>query len=266
MKAKQDKRFPKHKNNIIDHGSVNSTRLNKYISETGLASRREADRLINDGFVKVNNEVATTGMQVFSNDIVQLRGKVISKVSNFSYILLNKESGIVSTTDQSIKGNIVDYVGYSETIFPIGRLDKETTGLILLTNDGDIVNKLLRVENGHDKEYLVKVDKPISDDFVDKMKNGVLIYNPVSHKHQITLPTKVVQVNTYTFKLTLRQGLNRQIRRMTKALDYNTVELKRIRMIHLTLGDLKEGYWRYLTNEELYELNEKIKDSNKHFE
>ncbi|MBN3490334.1 pseudouridine synthase [Acholeplasma equirhinis] len=229
-------------------------RLNKYISECGVASRREADRMIEVGRIKVNGIKAVVGMQIKSTDEVTLDGKLITLKTEKIYIALNKPEGIVSTTDTAIKDNMITFMNYKEKIFPIGRLDKETSGLILLTNDGDIVNKILRVENGHEKEYIVEVDKKISNEFIDTMQSGVTIYNPVSHKNQKTMPAVLKPLDDTRFHLTIKQGLNRQIRRMTEALGYKVVKLQRIRIMHIELGDLPIGYWRYLTQDEIQKL------------
>jgi pseudouridine synthase len=233
-------------------------RLNKYISDSGFCSRREADQIINESRVTINDELAMTGMQVGFDDVVKVDGKVVKPVTNKVYLLLNKPTGVVCTNDLDIKGNIRQFVNYKELIFPVGRLDKDSTGLILLTNDGDIVNKILRCENNKEKEYIVTVDQDIDHDFITKMANGVEIYNPVSHKNQVTLKTKVTQVSHRSFKIILKQGLNRQIRRMTEGLGYKVKSLQRIRIMHLKINDLPLGHWRYLTKEELTKLFEMI--------
>lgn len=242
----------------IKHEIKDSYRLNKYISDQGYCSRREADRLILKGLVFVNGKIAEIGMQVNDDDIIKINNKVLRIKKSRVYLMLNKPKGIISTTDTNIKGNIRDFVNYDELIFPIGRLDKDSTGLILLTNDGDIVNKILRVEYGHEKEYLVKVNKKINKSFINNMEKGVLIFNPVRNRNEVTLPAKIKQVDNKTFKIIIKQGLNRQIRRMTQALGYNVVDLKRIRIMDITLGDLKEGSYRLLTDKELINLNKRI--------
>ena len=231
-------------------------RLNKYISESGVASRWEADRMIEVGRIKVNGKVAVVGTKIKADDVVTLDNKVITPKTTKIYLALNKPAGIVSTTDTAIDGNMTTFMDYKEKIFPIGRLDKDTTGLILLTNDGDIVNKILRVENGHDKEYIVEVNKDITDDFIEQMTQGVMIYNPVTHQNQRTLPADIQQIANRKFKLIIRQGLNRQIRRMCDALGYKVESLERIRIMHIHLGDLPIGYYRYLTQTEIEKLNE----------
>jgi len=248
----------KHKDNLINHEERKSTRLNKFISDSGFCSRREADRLIDEGRVTIDDELATKGMQVFPNQIVKVNNTIIKPKSTRVYIALHKPTGITTTNDLEIKNNIRAFVNYKELIFPIGRLDKDSSGLILLTNDGDIVNKILREEHGHDKEYIVSVDREITNDFINKIKNGIEIYNPVSHKYQVTNKCEVIKINKNTFKIILNQGLNRQIRRMTKALKYNVKTLKRVRVMNIELNDLKVGEWRYLSTEELKVMNELI--------
>ena len=238
-------------------------RLNKYISSSGICSRREADKLIDQGKVEVNGEVVGLGAKVQEGDKVQVNGKLIKKKNNDVYIALNKPRGITSTTERHIKGNIIDYINYPERIFPIGRLDKDSEGLILLTNDGSIVNKILREENNHDKDYIVAVDKNIDGNFIKKMSNGVKIYNPVKKSYIITKKCHVLQLNKRTFKITLSQGLNRQIRRMCSKCGYNVVKLKRTRIINISLNDLPTGKWRYLTDEELRSINKELKKMGK---
>ncbi|VEU82338.1 pseudouridine synthase [Acholeplasma hippikon] len=242
----------------LNHEERETIRLNKYISDAGVASRREADKMIEVKRVKVNGKIAEVGTRIYPDDIVMVDNKVISPKQDKVYIALHKPIGIISTTDTAIKGNMITFMNYKEKIFPVGRLDKDSSGLILLSNDGDIVNKILRVENGHDKEYFVKVDKKITKDFVTQMESGVIIYNPVQHKNQRTLPCEIIQVDEYSFRITLKQGLNRQIRRMCEALGYHVEVLRRDRIMTIHLNDLPEGYWRYLTEKELNELNEFI--------
>lgn len=245
---------------IIKHEEKKTYRLNKFISDQGFSSRRGADRLVEEGLVFVNGVKAVVGMQVSENDIVTIDGKELKVDKSRVYLMLNKPKGVISTTDSNIKGNIKDYVNYHELVFPIGRLDKDSTGLILLTNDGDIVNKILRVEYGHEKEYIVTVDKDIDNDFIDKMESGVEIYNPVQHRHEITMPAVLKQLSKRTFSIIIKQGLNRQIRRMTKALGFNVKELERIRIMDIKLGDLKVGDYRLLNKEELLLISERIKE------
>ncbi|MBR3142216.1 MAG: pseudouridine synthase [Clostridiales bacterium] len=223
-------------------------RLNKYIASSGLCSRREADTLIESGKVTINGEIALQGTKVLDGDIVEVSGKKITPDDSMVYIAFNKPLGVTCTTDQRDPSNIIDYIGYSERIFPVGRLDKNSSGLILLTNDGSIVNKLLRAENGHEKEYVVTVNRPYDKNFLKSMESGVPVLG------QLTLPCKLKPVNDKTFKIILRQGLNRQIRRMCEYLGYKVTRLKRIRFMNINLGDLESGKWRYLTAEEKKEL------------
>ncbi|CDR30795.1 Ribosomal large subunit pseudouridine synthase F [Acholeplasma oculi] len=258
LKAKQLKTISKTEEIVIKHDLKEQIRLNKFLSDQGLTSRRKSDEMISVGRVTVNDELAKVGTKISSSDIVKVDGKVIANKPDPIYIALNKPKGIVTTTDKAIRSNIIDFMDYPEMIFPVGRLDKDSSGLILLTNDGDIVNKILRVENGHDKEYIVEVDKDITDEFLDAMEKGVIIYNPVTHQNQRTLPTKLKKIDHRSFSIILRQGLNRQIRRMTENLGFHVVELKRIRIMHIYLNDLQDGYWRYLTKDELIQLNQAI--------
>ena len=224
-------------------------RINKYIGESGMASRRGADRLVSDGRVTINGELASLGSQVEPGDDVRIDGNPVRLTEdNKVYLALNKPIGITSTTEKSVKGNIVDLVNHPLRVFHIGRLDKDSEGLILMTNDGDIVNEILREEHGHEKEYVVTVDKPISAEFLRRMSAGVEILGTT------TLPCKTKQLSNYDFKIILTQGLNRQIRRMTAALGYKVVALKRIRIMNIHLGNLATGQWRDLTKKERTEL------------
>ena len=232
-------------------------RINKYIASTGLCSRRKAEEFIEAGLVTINDEVATLTSQVEESDEVKLNGELIEKKNDFVVLLFNKPKGITCTTEHKVKGNIIDYINYPERIFPIGRLDKDSNGLILLTNNGDLVNECLRVENGHEKEYVVRVDKPIDDRFIESMKNGVKIYNPVTNKYVTTLPCEVIQKGKNHFNIILKQGLNRQIRRMCNELGYHVISLKRIRFMHLNL-DIEEGKYRLLSEEEISKLTSSI--------
>ncbi len=229
-------------------------RLNNYISSTGLCSRREADKLIEQRKVKVNGEIAVLGTVVEETDKVEVNGKVLKVKNNNVYIALNKPVGITCTTERHIKGNIIDFINYPERIFPIGRLDKDSEGLILLTNDGSIVNEILREENNHKKEYIVTVDKGIDEEFIKNMSNGVRIFNPVKKSYVITKKCDIVKINKRTFKITLSQGLNRQIRRMCSECGYEVVKLKRIKIMNIALKDLPTGKWRYLTMEEMKDI------------
>ena len=221
-----------------------SIRLNKYIASSGLCSRREADTLIENGKVTINGIVALQGSKVNPGDIVEVSGRKISPDNEMIYIAFNKPLGITCTTDRRDPSNIIDYIGFDERIFPIGRLDKNSSGLILLTNDGSIVNKLLRAENGHEKEYLVTVNRPYDKDFIRSMESGVPVLG------QLTLPCKIKPSGDKSFKIILHQGLNRQIRRMCEYLGYKVTRLKRIRFMNIMLGDLEPGKWRYLTADE----------------
>ncbi|MBV1816657.1 pseudouridine synthase [Clostridium cochlearium] len=226
-------------------------RLNNFISSTGICSRREADELIKQKKVKVNGEIAPLGYIVEPKDKVEVNGKLLERKKNDVYIALNKPVGITCTTERHIKGNIIDFVNYPERIFPIGRLDKPSEGLILLTNDGSIVNEILREENNHEKDYIVTVNKPITPSFINGMSKGVKIYNPVKKQYTVTNKCKVIKINPTTFKITLSQGLNRQIRRMCARFGYNVVKLKRVRISNITLKGLPVGKWRYLTDNEV---------------
>ncbi|QPQ33826.1 23S rRNA pseudouridine(2604) synthase RluF [Lysinibacillus sp. JNUCC-52] len=223
-------------------------RINKYLSETGIVSRRGADKWVEEGKITINGLPATVGSQVETGDIVCVDGKEVKKEEQLVYIALNKPVGITSTTERHIKGNVVDFVNHPLRIFHIGRLDKESEGLLLLTNDGDIVNKILRAENHHEKEYIVQVDKPITDQFIKKMSAGVDILDTT------TLPCQVEKISDKVFKIILEQGLNRQIRRMCSALDYSVKRLQRVRIMNIKLGNLKVGQWRDLTDRERTEL------------
>ncbi|NLY36284.1 MAG: pseudouridine synthase, partial [Tissierellia bacterium] len=211
---------------------------------------RAADELIKQGKVKINGKKATIGLSVGPQDKVQVNGKLLKPKSNFVYIALNKPTGITSTTERHIRGNIIDFVNHPERIFPIGRLDKDSEGLILLTNDGSIVNEILMEENKHEKDYIVTVNKNITPAFVEQMAKGVKIFNPVKNENTVTNPCKIAQMSKRTFKITLSQGLNRQIRRMCTELGYEVVKLKRIRIMHIGLKNLPVGKWRNLTKEE----------------
>lgn len=236
-------------------------RINKYLSEIGYCSRRAADKLIEEGRVTINGKVPEMGTKISSNDEVAVDGKPVSTPSEkHTYIIFNKPVGIVCTTDQKReRNNIIDYINHPKRIFPIGRLDKPSEGLIFLTSDGDIVNKILRAKNNHEKEYLVRVNKPITYDFIKRMGNGIPILGTVTKK------CKVEKINDYEFKITLTQGLNRQIRRMCEYLDYDVKKLKRIRIMNILL-DIPVGQWRDFSITELKELNRLTSDSDKHFE
>jgi len=219
-------------------------RINKFISETGFCSRRAADKLVEAGRVTINGKLAELGSQAEAGDDVQIDGKPLQAKPESIYIVLNKPVGITCTTELDVDGNIVDFVGHPERIFPIGRLDKDSDGLILLTNDGDIVNRILRAENNHDKEYIVTVDQPVTDEFLKGMAGGVEILGTT------TKPCVTERVDRRTFKIILTQGLNRQIRRMCKEFGYQVKRLQRVRIMNIDLGDLPIGQWRDITEEE----------------
>lgn len=236
-------------------------RLNKYISDTGLCSRREADKLIEQKRVTVNNKPPELGTKIGPKDEVRVDGKLVKAVakdkSDRVYIVYNKPIGITCTTERHVKGNIIDAIHHKQRIFPVGRLDKPSEGLIILTSDGDIVNKILRAENAHDKEYEVTVNQPISERFVQRMSRGVPILGTV------TKPCVVKASGKFSFTIILTQGLNRQIRRMCEFLGYEVTKLKRTRIMHLKLDNLKPGQWRNLTERELNTLNNAVKLSSK---
>ena len=227
-------------------------RINKFISEAGTASRRGADKLITEGRVTINGKRATIGSQVEPGDDVRVNGNQLFVARNNVYIALNKPVGITCTTEKGVKGNIVDLVNHPFRVFHIGRLDKDSEGLILLTNDGDIVNEILRSENQHEKEYVVSVDRPITPEFLKQMSEGVKILDT------ITLTCKVEQLSKYDFKIILTQGLNRQIRRMCEALGYNVYRLQRIRIMNIQLDNLPVGQWRYLSKKEKAQLFQEL--------
>jgi 23S rRNA pseudouridine2604 synthase len=236
----------------------NTTRINKYLSEVGFCSRRAADKYIEEGRVTINGKVPEIGTKIVDGDEVRVDGKLISPPKeDFIYIALNKPVGIVCTTDiKAEKNNIVDFVNHPKRIFPIGRLDKPSEGLIFLTNDGDMVNKILRAGNNHEKEYIVKVDKPINDEFIQKMSNGIPILDTITKK------CIVEQLSKNSFKIILTEGLNRQIRRMCEYLGYDVKKLQRTRIMNIKL-DMPIGKWRYLNTNEIAEINELVKDSSK---
>ncbi len=232
-----------------------SIRINKYISEKGLCSRREADELIRQGRVTINGVKAEMGSRVYSGDLVKLGGKPLKPKDPPVYIAFNKPPGIVCTTDPREKDNIIDFIRFPKRIFPIGRLDKESEGLIFLTSDGDIVNKILRAGNNHEKEYIVTVDRPITQGFIESMSRGVRILGTVTKK------CKTVQMSKYVFRIILTEGMNRQIRRMCETFGYNVVKLIRVRIMNVRLGTLHTGRWRYLTAEELKTIRRLVSDS-----
>jgi 23S rRNA pseudouridine2604 synthase len=232
-------------------------RINKFIGESGFCSRREADKLIEDGRVTVNGELPQMGTKVTEDDEIRVDGKLIrQRTQKPIYLAFNKPVGIECTTNLEVRNNIIDYINFPKRIFPIGRLDKASEGLIFLTDDGDIVNKILRARNNHEKEYTVTVDKPITDRFIQRMGNGIPILDTVTRK------CEVEQISKYVFKIVLTQGLNRQIRRMCEYLGYEVKALKRIRIINISL-DVPVGRYRELTEAEIQALNALIADSGK---
>lgn len=236
---------------------VDLLRLNKAISQTGYCSRREADKLIEQGKVKVNGKLPELGTKVKPTDKITVNGQLITKEVDNVYLAFNKPVGITCTTETHIPGNIISYINYPERIFPIGRLDKPSEGLIFLTNDGDIVNKILRSKNNHEKEYVVSVNKPITQEFINKMSNGVPILDTVTKK------CKVKQLGECTFNIILTEGLNRQIRRMCTYLGYEVSSLKRIRIMNIGLDNLKVGEYRSFNAQELNEIKQLIQYSSK---
>ncbi len=231
------------------------TRINKYISETGFCSRREADKLIEQGRVTINGLKPEMGTKINPDDSVEIDGKPLKAKQAFIYLAFNKPAGITSTTDLKDKDNIIDFINHKERIFPIGRLDKPSEGLLFLTNDGDIVNKILRAGNNHEKEYVVMVDKTITPDFIHQMSNGVNILDTITQK------CFVEQMDKNKFRIILTQGLNRQIRRMCDALGYKVYKLKRIRIMNITLDGIPSGKWRYLTTDEMNTINNLVANS-----
>ncbi len=230
-----------------------AVRINKFLSEAGVCSRREADRYIEEGKVKIDGVVAQIGSKVTKDNVVTFFDKPVKKEEKLVLIAFNKPEGIVCTTDHSEPDNIIDYIGYNMRIYPIGRLDKDSEGLILLTNDGNIVNKILRAENNHEKEYIVTVNKEITMDFIKKMSSGVAILDTV------TKPCTVNLIDRYTFNIVLTQGLNRQIRRMCEALGYRVVNLRRVRIMNILLGRLKSGDYRNVTEREIEDMNQLLR-------
>ena len=241
----------------MENNKQQTINLNKYISSSGICSRREAEKFINEGRVTINGKPTQLGNRVGKKDVVKLDGRLVTPKNVTLYIALNKPVGIVSTTDDREPNNIVQHVNYPERLFPIGRLDKPSEGLIFLTNDGDIVNKILRAGNNHEKEYFVSVNKSITQDFIDRMSNGIPILGTVTQK------CKVEKISDKIFKIILTQGLNRQIRRMCEYLDYEVTKLKRTRIMNVELGYLQTGDWRELTEEEMKEINKMISTSSK---
>ena len=236
-------------------------RINKYLSEIGYCSRRAADKLIEAGRVTINGQIPEMGTKIVAGDMVRVDGELMEKPDEeHVYIALNKPRGIVCTTDvETEKDNIVDYIGHEKRIFPIGRLDKPSEGLIFMTSDGDIVNKILRSRNNHEKVYEVRVNKPITKQFIEQMSKGIPILDT------LTDPCKVEQIDRFYFKITLKQGLNRQIRKMCAYLNYEVYKLKRIKIMNIEL-DVPYGEWRYINTEEMIEIHRLVKDSHKTFD
>ncbi len=241
----------------MDKSNDNSVSLNKYISSTGICSRREADRFIEEGLVKINGTVAQKGNRVFPGDQVLLKGQPLKAKPPALYLAFNKPVGIVCTTDPREPKNIISFINHPQRLFPIGRLDKPSQGLIFLTNDGDIVNKILRAGNQHEKEYIVTVDRPINNRFLQRMSQGIPILGTV------TQPCVVDQIDKATFRIILTQGLNRQIRRMCEYLGYEVTKLKRIRIMNVDMSGLKVGQWRELTAQEIKGINAMVRTSSK---
>jgi 23S rRNA pseudouridine2604 synthase len=235
-----------------------TTRINKYLSEVGYCSRRAADKLIEQGRVTVNGAVPEMGTKITATDEIRVNGELVGKPKEkFTYLAFNKPVGIVCTTDTGVeKDNIIDFINYPKRIFPIGRLDKPSEGLIFMTDDGDIVNKILRARNNHEKEYIVAVNKPVTSDFLRKMSSGIPILDTV------TKPCKVEKIDKNTFRIILTQGLNRQIRRMCEHLEYRVKRLQRVRIMNIEL-DVEIGKWRHLSDNELQEINRLVADSGK---
>ncbi len=242
---------------------VQLKRINKFLSEVGYCSRREADKLIEAGRVTINGVIPEMGTKIAPGDIVHVDGEEIkNNKKSFVYLAFNKPVGIVCTTDTSVeKNNIIDFLNYPKRIFPIGRLDKPSEGLILLTDDGDIVNKILRASNNHEKEYIVTVDKPISQTFIERMSGGISL----AELNRVTKKCQVEKLSTYQFRIILTQGLNRQIRRMCEYLNYEVQTLKRVRIMNIKM-DIPIGEYRELTKEEFSELNELISNSTKEYQ
>jgi len=240
----------------LEQNNDNTTSLNKAISQTGYCSRREADKLVDSGWVTINDAPAKSGNRVTENDVIKIKGKVLAQKKEKSiFIAFNKPLGIECTTNTKVKNNIIDYLNFKQRIFPIGRLDKNSEGLIFLTNNGDIVNEILRSRNNHEKEYIVKVNKPIRSKFINKMAQGVPILDTMTKK------CLVKKITSDTFNIVLTQGLNRQIRRMCKHFGYKVIGLKRIRIMNVNIGSLPVGKWRNLTKTEWELLNANLESA-----
>lgn len=227
-------------------------RLNKFLSEAGVCSRREADRQIENGQVRINGKIATMGQRVFPTDVVEYKEKEIFAKPKPVLLLFNKPKGIVCTAEKREKNNIVDYIHYPTRLYPVGRLDKDSRGLILMTNQGDLVNKIMRGRYGHEKEYIVRVEKPVTSDFIEEMKKGVYL----SELKVTTRPCQVEKLSKFTFRIILTQGLNRQIRRMCQEFGYHVRDLQRVRIMNLLVDGIKEGEYREIQPEEYEKLNQ----------
>ncbi len=241
---------------IIERDERELLRINKFLTSSGYCSRRAADRLVEEQRVKIDGVLATLGSKVGQGQTVLVDGQEIKSKKSHVYIALNKPVGITCSTQLETQGNITDFVNFRERIFPIGRLDKDSSGLILLTSDGDVVNKILRAENRHEKEYIVQVNRFITPAFLRKLSDGVEITNMRTKTRELTNKCEVEQVDSHKFRITLTQGLNRQIRRMCTELGYKVTSLQRVRIMNIELGSLKLGQWRYVTQEELRELSQ----------
>ncbi|WP_167959032.1 23S rRNA pseudouridine(2604) synthase RluF [Anaerosporobacter faecicola] len=233
---------------VIEKDVQEGVRINKYLSDCGVCSRRQADRYVEEGRIQINGKVAVMGTKIFEGDVVKVDNKVIQKEKEFILLAMNKPRGITCTAQKEDPDNIVDFLNYPKRVYPVGRLDKDSEGLILLTNDGSIVNKILKASNYHEKEYIVTVNKPITLDFLKGMREGVPILDTVTRR------CEVKQVNKFTFTIILTQGLNRQIRRMCEYFGYRVVSLQRVRIMNIKLGKLKVGTWRKVTEQELQDL------------
>ncbi|MDY2596335.1 MAG: pseudouridine synthase [Oliverpabstia sp.] len=234
---------------------VEHIRLNKFLSDAGVCSRREADRLAEQGLITVDGETAVVGMKIHPDAQVKVRGKRIKKEEEKVLLAFHKPAGVVCTAEKREKNNVIDYLNYPLRIYPVGRLDKDSTGLLLLTNDGKLVNKIMRAGNYHEKEYIVRVNRPLTEEFCRKMASGVPILDTVTRTCQVE------PVDEMTFRIVLTQGLNRQIRRMCEALGYRVIALKRVRIMNIKLGDLKEGAWRRVEGKERETLNQLLASS-----
>lgn len=256
MKYAYQKHQPDQPNEqTLTHEEKESVRINKFLAASGFCSRRGADKLVEAGSVTIDGQLATSGSQVSAGQCVMVDGQPVGETpTQHVYIALNKPVGIACTVERDVEGNIADFMRLKTRIFPIGRLDKDSTGLILLTSDGDIVNKILRAENNHEKEYLVQVNRNVDAEFLRALEDGVEITNMRTKQRQTTKPCRVQRVDSRRFRIVLTQGLNRQIRRMCTELGYRVDSLKRLRVMNIELGDLQLGQWRYLTQAELDEM------------